>query len=219
MTEDSFIEFIKRICQRPQMYTAGGSLKETLAFIDGYRYALEISSGERIFERYICRLNSFPDNYGWTYVIIACSTDEKESLRLLEDTIVKFFQLRETLSDDELLRYADKQAPKEGEAEKTFRQFDKAFMLRDELLIKPLIEEHPDAQILWQEKYPEGVAEQLLELSANQPIKGIPIGDDGKKMKIIAPGWFFPIEMNFKDGKWKIDASKLIDIEKKRKSV
>lgn len=64
MTELSFIVFIENICRRPGMYTAG-TLLEAIAFIDGYRYGNTTPISGYTFDRYVCILYSFPDNYTW----------------------------------------------------------------------------------------------------------------------------------------------------------
>lgn len=194
------------------MFT-GGSVKETLAFIDGYRFGNVSPISEKIFDRYVCVRNSFPESYIWTYVIDACSTDENDAMRMIDETITEFLQLKNRMSDDELIQYAGEQLVEEGEAEKIFRQFNKALLLGDQSLIRPLIEEHKDADILWRRSYPEDVAIQLNEISGNQRVRSIPISADGKKIKIIAGGWPFPIEMNFRNGKWIINAKNIIEMQ------
>ncbi|HEY9047222.1 MAG TPA: hypothetical protein VIN08_15055 [Ohtaekwangia sp.] len=215
MKEFPFLELIGHICKKPAMYT-GGSVKETLAFIDGYRFGNNVPISVDIFDRFVCARNSFPGNYTWGSVIISCAKDDNDAFRLIEENISEFIRLREEISDDdELIQYVVGQLAEEGEAEKIFRQFDKALLSGDELLLRSLIEEHHDAHLLWQAAYPEGIAVQLQEISDVQPIRSIPVSEDGKKVKIIAPGWPFPIEMNFKNGKWKVDANPIIQFRKR----
>jgi hypothetical protein len=209
MTHHSFIEFIGHICKRPSMFT-GGSVKETLAFIDGYRYGNATPISGKIFDQYVCVRNSFPDNYVWTYVINTCSKDENAAFQMIEENITEFLQLKEQMSEDEIIRHASEQLVDESEAEKIFRQFDTALLLGNESVIRRLIEEHKDSEILWRDAYPEDVAIQLNEISTRQRIKNIPISADGKKIRIIAQGWPFPIEMNYVNGEWKINAEKII---------
>jgi len=102
----------------------------------------------------------------------------------------------------------------EGAAEKTFRKFDTALLNGEKKIIQNLILYHKDAKILWSGSYPKSAASKLNEISSNQPIKSIPILEDGKIVKIIAQGWPFAIEMNSKNGKWKINADKIIELRK-----
>jgi hypothetical protein len=191
------------------MYT-DGSVKETLAFINGYSYGSETPISGKIFNRFVCVRNSFPDNYVWTHVINTCSKDENGALQMIESIIAEFLELKEKMSDDELIQYAIEQLGEEGEAERTFRNFNTALLLGNELVIRQSIDQHKDAEVLWKETYPKGVAIQMNELSSGQRIKKIPISADGKKIEIIAQGWPFPIEMNFTNGQWKINADQII---------
>jgi hypothetical protein len=198
------------------MYT-GGSVKETLAFIDGYRFGNATPISGRIFDRYVCVRNSFPDNYVWTHVINTCSKDENDAFQMIKEIISEFLQLKERMSDNELIQYAREQLVDESEAEKVFRQFDAALLSGNESVIQQLIEEHEDAEILWKGAYAKDVAIQLNEISAGQRIKSIPISTDGKKIRIIAQGWPFPIEMNFANGEWRINAEKIIELRMSNK--
>jgi hypothetical protein len=193
------------------MYS-GGSVKETLAFIDGYRFGNATPISGKIFDKYVCIRHSFPDNYIWTHVINTCAKDENDAMKMVEETITEFIRLKETMSEEELLQYITQQLTDESEPEKIFREFNKALFLGDESLIRQFIDEHQDAHILWKEKYPEEVALQLINMSLGQPIRSILIPGDEKKLNIISAGWSFPIEMNLKEGKWKINAEKIIQL-------
>lgn len=195
------------------MYT-GGSVKETLAFIDGYRCGSPSPISGRVFDQFVCIRNSFPSNYVWTYVIQSCSKDEHEAFRLIEETIKEFVELKEKLSDDEILKFAAGQKKEEGAAEKVFKKFDKALLMGNGELIKTLIEDHKDVSVLLQDAYPSEVATKLGEISTDEPIKCIPISDEGDRVNIIAQGWPFPIEMNLVDGSWLINAEKIIELRK-----
>ncbi len=211
----SFIEFIDHICKRPSMYTEG-SVKETLAFIDGYRFGNSTPISSKSFDRYVCIRNSFPTNYVWTYVIQTCASDDHNAFELIQKIIVEFVRLKENMSENEIIDFVASQVKKEeGKAEKMFREFDKALLAGKKELIEPLIEKHKDASILWKGSYPTDVANKLNEISSDQPIKCIPISVDGNRVNIIAQGWPFPIEMNFVHGEWKINAEKIIELRNK----
>jgi hypothetical protein len=219
MAEISFIELIRNICKEPHKY-GGGSVKEMLSYIEDYKLRNVTPISGRVFDRYLCIRNSFPENYVWTYVISECPKNEEDAIRMIEENIMDFLQLKERMSDDELIQYAREQLTQnareqlieEGEPEKVFRQFDIALLLADESLIRELIEEHLDAKILWAKPYPREVLFQLCEIAARNRIKSLPISEDGNRVKIIAAGWPFPIEMSFRDGRWKINAEKIIQL-------
>jgi hypothetical protein len=219
MDEKSFIEFIHNICSRPAMYTEG-SVKETIAYIDGYRFGGETPISNRDFDKYVCIRNSIPTNYVWDYSIKTCTNNDADAFKMIEEMIVDFVKLKESMPIDEIFHYAAKQIPKEeGEAAKVFREFDHALLLGKESLISALIEANKNAEILWSGSYPEDVAEKLLEISSSQPIKCIPLSDNGNHVRIIASGWPFPIEMNFKNGKWKVNADPIIKLRMFQKSA
>jgi hypothetical protein len=114
MQEKSFVEFIENICKRPAMYT-GGSVKETLAFIEGYRYGNSTPISGRAFDRYVCLRYSFPTNYVWTAVINEFAKDDKDAMRRIEEIIIEFVRLKEKMSDDELIQYATEKDKLPGE--------------------------------------------------------------------------------------------------------
>jgi len=142
-----FSEQIRRICKRPGMYTRG-SVIETIAFIDGYRFGNITPISGRIFDRFVCARNAFPSYYAWGHVITTCAADEKNGHRLIEENILEFLALRENISDDQIIEYAASQIREEGEAEKAFRAFDRALQLGDESAIRPLILPNENVHIL-----------------------------------------------------------------------
>ncbi|MGD1846073.1 MAG: hypothetical protein ACFB10_11825 [Salibacteraceae bacterium] len=216
--QQKFIELIEGLCRRPGMYT-GGSVRETIAYIDGYRQGHSCPISGRNFDRYVSLSNRIPTNYVWGYCIINCTKDDADAFKLIEKTIVEYVQLKERFSEAEILEMAAKQAPEETEAEIAFRKLDSALLTGKQELIQPLIEAHKDAHVLWQGAYPIEVAGILEGMATVQRVKSIPLSSDGKKVKVIAPGWPFPIEMNCLDGRWIVNAEKIIELRKaQRKS-
>lgn len=206
-----FVEFIQQICVRPRMYTLNGAYNETAAFISGFSSASDSPISSRIFDRFVCLKNSFPTNYAWTYVIKECSKNDNEAILLMVNTILEFIELKNTMTEEELMRFAVKNSKsEEGEAEAIFRIFDSALLTGNKEVIQSLIFENEHSEILWAKSYPKDVASKLNELSASQPLKRIPISEDGSKVKIITQGWPFPIEMEFTNAKWRINADKII---------
>lgn len=217
-TKPSFIEFIQHICTRPRMYTLGGTYNETAAYITGFSAGTGSPINDRTFDRFVCHKNSFPTNYVWTHVIKECAKDDNEAISLMMNTILEFIELKNTMKEEELMQFAiEKSKSDEGEVERAFRKFDSALLKGDKVIIKSLIIENENAEILWAGKYPEDVAVKLAEISSSQPLKKIPISEDGNKVKIIASGWPFPIEMNFINGEWRINADNIIALRMKNK--
>ncbi len=218
--EPSFIEFIGHICKRPSMYTLGGTYNETVAFVQGYSSGIKTPISDKTFDRFVCLKNSFPTNYVWSYVIKECSKDDNEAISLMENTILEFISLKKTMTEEELLQVAiENNKSEEGEAEKVFREFDRALFQGNKEIIKSLIIENNEAKVLWSGSYPKDVGIKLNEISSNQPIKNIPLSEDGSKVKIIAQGWSFAIEMQLINGNWKINADNIIELRKRNKST
>lgn len=217
-TKHSFINFIQLICTRPRMYTIGGTYNETAAYITGFSAGTDSPINDRTFDRFVCLKNSFPTNYVWTYVIKECTKDDNEAISLMMNTILEFIELKNTMTEEALMLFAiEKSKSDEGEVERAFRKFDSALLKGDKAIIESLILENENAEILWAGKYPEDVAVKLDEISSSQPLKKIPVSEDGNKVKIIASGWPFPIEMNFINGEWRINADNIIALRMKNK--
>lgn len=171
----------------------------------------ETPISNKVFNSFVCLKYSFPTNYVWTYVIKECAKDDNEAILILKDTILEFVELKKTMNEEELIQFVIENAEsKEGEAEKEFRKFDNALLFGDKEAIQSLSMECEGAEILWSGFYPKDVALKLREISLNEPIKRIPISEDGNKVKIIASGWPFAIEMELINGKWRIDANDII---------
>lgn len=214
----SFIDFIKHICSRPRLYTLGGTYIETAAYISGFSAGTESPINDRTFDRFVCLKNSFSTNYAWPYVFKECAEDDNEAISLMMNTILEFIELKNTMTEDELLRFAiENSKSDEGEAERVFRKFDSALLKGDKAIIESLILENENAEILWAGEYPEDVAVKLNEISSSQPLKKIQVSEDGNKVKIIAGGWPFPIEMNFINGEWRINADNIITLRMQNK--
>jgi len=179
------------------MYTLGGTYNETAAYITGFSAGTDSPINNRTFGSFVCLQNSFPTNYVWTYVIKECAKDDNEAISLMMTTILEFIELKNKMTEEELMRFAiESSKSEEGEAERVFRTFDSALLTGNKEIIQSLIIENQHADILWAGAYPKDVALKLNEISSTQPLKRIPISDDGSKVKIISSGWPFPIDMN-----------------------
>jgi hypothetical protein len=216
-----FTELINHLCTKPKMWTLGGSYNEVFAYITGYANGRNDSpiSGDRwnSFSRYVCLKYSFPTNYIWGYVIKASVQGEDEAIKLIGKTILEFVELQGRMSEADLMVYAksNSQCIPEGEAERSFRKFNKALLQGHEEVIKSLIEEHPEAPILWKDSYPSDVTILLEGLTDNQPVKRVFESADGKSIQVVTSDWPFPIEINFKDGHWRVNATDIIKMRMK----
>ena len=218
--ESTFTEFIEHICKRPLMYCLGGSFNEVSAFINGYSSAKKTPISGTDFHQFVCLKNSFPSNYVWTYVIKTCAKNDEEAITIMKDTILEFCELKNRMNKDEIMQLAtDNAKMKEGEPEKIFRKFDNALLRGDKEVIQSLIVDNEKVDLLWIGKYPESVAEQLSNLSDNQPIKRIKESEDGNSVEIIASGWPFSIELILKNDEWKVNADKIIELRTKNNSA
>ncbi len=202
------------------MYCLGKSFNEVSAFINGYTSAKQTPISGTDFHRFVCLKNSFPTNYVWTYVIKSCTKNDEEAISIMEKTILEFCELKNQMNEDELMKFAiDKAKTNEGEPEKIFREFDKALLNGDKEVIQSLILDNEKAELLWIGKYPKSVAEQLSELSDGQSIKRIYESENRQNIKILTSGWPFPIEMVLKNGEWKINADKIIELRTENNSA
>lgn len=215
--EISLKELIKNVCLRPGMFTPKGTFNEVYSLILGYTIGREntILSGEnwRFFNKFGCVKFGFPTKYVLSYVIESCTKNDEEAIKLLEELINEFSELNKQMTMEEVINYAETTFKyEEGEPEKIYRIFNEALLNGNKQIIKPLIEEHEHQNILWKGSYPKDVGKLLNQISKNQPIRKIYESDDKNKIRLISVDLPFPIEMNFKDGNWKIDATKLIEL-------
>ncbi len=200
------------------MYTLGGTYNEIAAYIMGFSDGNMTPIADRAFNRFVCLKNSFPSKYVWAHVIKECTKDDKEAISLMKGTILEFIELKKTMGEQDLMQFAcESSKSEESEAEKVFRKFESALLAGDKELIQSLIMENKDAAVLWAGSYPENVAWKLNEISSSQPIKSIPISEDGNKVKIIAFAWPFPIEMNLINGEWRVNAENIIALRMSNK--
>jgi len=213
----SFINFFKNVCTRPGMWTPTGSFNEVLCLIDGYtmgsqKTALSGDSGWN-YHYYVCNKYGFPSKYATSYVIKTLTQNDEEAIKLYMQTTLEFIEFKKTMSDEEIIEYAKINfTSEEGDAEKVFRQFDNALLEGDKEIIDSLIEDNENKEILWKRAYPKDVANLLGQISNAQPIKRIYESEDKTKVKILTGEFPFPFEMNFKNGKWIINAKPLIEL-------
>ncbi|WP_162623316.1 hypothetical protein [Confluentibacter sediminis] len=190
-----------------------GTFNEVSSFIQGYCSAKKTPISGTEFNRFVCLKNSFPTNYIWTYVIKNCMKNDEDGISNIKETILEFLELSNRMNVEELFQFAiDNANTSEGEPEKVFRKFENALLLGNKKIIQSLILDNDNADLLWKGKYPDSVAEQLNEISENQPIKRIKESENGKSVEIIATGFPFTIELILKNNEWKVNADKIIKL-------
>ena len=213
---DDFIEFVESICRRSRMYTMGGSFNEVWAYIAGYAQGSPDSplSGEgwHAFNEFVCLAHRFPTKYVWCYVLKHCSRDDEEAIGRLQSLVTEFARRTRTESHDEILQEMQARAlsQDEGEPEKTWRQFSRVMFRGRREEIEPLIQEHPDADILWAGAYPDDVATLLEKVADSYPVSRVSGSEEGGEVTVITPD-FGPVPLKFMDGTWRIDATKIIE--------
>ena len=100
--------------------------------------------------------------------------------------------------------------------EGVYRQFMLAILSPSQDEIRSLIIENPEADVLWQGKYPENVAAALRDQYRSMEIKRATSGEPIDPDKVNLESSAVPIQLNAVkiDGKWKIDAGPLISLRK-----
>jgi len=213
---DRFIEMVEHICTRRDMYVLGRSFYEVCAYISGYAEASPdcplSGNGWRAFSEFICAAFRFPSKYAWPYVLKLCSRDEDEAVARLQSLLVEFAERGKTESQEhivqEMVSWANSQ--EEGEPEKTWRRFTRAFHRGNRRAIQALIQEHPDAEMLWSRNCPDDVALNLDEIANSYVVSQISGSEEEGEVTIITPDWG-PVSMKRIDGIWRIDATVIID--------
>lgn len=212
---DNFIAFVEHICSRRSMYVIGGSFYEVCAYLSGYAHALPDSpiSGEgwEAFNKFVCAAFRFPNKYAWPYVVKQCCRDDDEATERLRSILTEFAQRSKTESYEDIVRDMLSRAStqEEGEPEKTWRRFSRAILRGRREEIEPLIQEHPNAEVLWSVAYPDEVVPLLDEIAESYPVNQVSGSEDAGKVTIITDFGLIPLSLI--GGTWRIDATKVID--------
>lgn len=212
---ETFLKLVESICRHRGMYVCGHSFYEVCAYFTGYAHASPDSplsgDGWEAFGRFICAAFRFPSNYAWPYVVRQCSRDDDEAIEQLRTLLTEFATRARTEAHADIVQDMISRASEqeEGEPERTWRRLAHALLTgrRDE--IEPLIQAHPEAEILWSGAYPDNVALALDELAESQPVTRIPGSEQEGVATIITPD-FGPVSLKLVDGSWRVDASKVI---------
>lgn len=216
---DRIIAVIRDVCHKPQMYVCGGSFYEVCAYISGYAAAspdCDLSGKHgNAFNEFVCATFRFPQKYVWPSVLKHISRDDHDAMTRLHIVLTEFLERTRSEAPEDIARQAMALARshQEGEPEITWRKFKRAEHRgrRDE--IEPLIQEHPDAEILWSSSYPEDVA-PLLDAIQDSYLVGRISGSEAEGEVTIATPDFGPVAIKHIGGAWRVDATNVIETRK-----
>lgn len=213
---DDFIELVDSICKRRHMYVCGGTFYEVCAYLSGYAAASTncLLSGERwtAFNGFVCARFRFPQKHAWPYVIKHVGRNDDDAVYRLQELLVEFNRRTKSQSPEQIVRDEMSRATsqEEGEPEKTWRRFVRAYHRGVRHEIEPLIQPHPDAEILWSGTTPPDVAALLNEIQESYLVSQISGSEAGGEVTVITPD-FGPIPLKRFESGWKIDATAIIE--------
>ena len=213
---DRFIEIVNSLCLRRGMYVFGGTFYEVCAYLTGFAHASNdcplSGDGWAAFNRVICETFGFPTRYAWPAVLKQCSRDDDEATARLQELLTDFAKKTKTQSHDEIIRDVASRSSghEESEPVKAWRRFSRAIHRARKEEIEPLIQEHPDADVLWSATYPDDVAALLDQIQESYSIRPISGSEADGEVTIITPD-FGPVGVKRVGGSWRIDASKIIE--------
>jgi hypothetical protein len=213
---DGFIELVGNLCKRRGMIVQGGTFYEVCAYLNGYANASPDcplgGQGWIAFNSFVCATLGFPGKYGWPSALKQCSRDDDEATNRLQHLLTDFAERTKTKSHEEIVRdvVVRAWAQEEGEPVKAWRRFSRAIHRGRKEDIEPLIQEHPDADVLWSTSYPDAVVPGLDQIQESYLVSPISGSEDDGEVTIITPD-FGPMGVKRIGGSWRIDASKIID--------
>ena len=163
--------------------------------------------------QYLClRQLPIPANYIWPYVLKQCSRDDDEATARLQSLLMDFAEQTRSRRYEEILQDVAERAggDEEGEPVRAWRRFSRAIHRGRREEIGPLIQEHPDSEVLWCEACPDDVAPLLDEIQESYMISPISGSEEAGEVTLITPD-FGPVGVKLVGGSWRIDVSKIID--------
>jgi hypothetical protein len=216
---DAFIEHVQHICEQPRMWVVGGSFYEVCAYISGYSHAIGSplkDGGWKAFQSFVCARCICPDKIVWPCVLKKCSRDEQEATTRLKDLLIEFAEKCKTMSHADIVREAVSEARSKPESEpvKTWRRFSRAIRRNRREDVVPLIQDHPDAGVLWSTHCPSRVAPQLDQIQESYLISPISGSEDEGEVTLLTPD-FGVVGVKRIDGIWRVDASAIIASRKR----
>jgi hypothetical protein len=213
---DGFIELVSHLCSRRGMYVQGGTFYEVCAYLSGYSHASPdcplSGKGWVAFNSYVCVTFRFPSKYAWPFVLKQCTRDDEEAAARLQHLLLDFVEMTKTKSHEEILRDAMSTASgqDEGEPIKAWRRFSRAIHRGKKEEIEPLIQDNPDADVLWSAAYPDDVAPLLDQIQESYMMNLISGSEEDGEVIIITPD-FGTVGVKCIGGSWRVDASKVIN--------
>jgi hypothetical protein len=201
------------------MFVVVGTFYEVCAYIQGYSHASPDCplSGEawKDFNEFVCATYRFPQKYYWPYVIKQCSVDDDDATARLHRLLTEFAEKTKTQPRRKIAEDALAQAwgHEESEPVKAWRKFSRAIFRGKREDIEPLIQDHPDADILWSfsnSEDSEDVAAALDQIQERYLMRTISGSEKDGEVIIITPD-LGPVQVKRIAGRWRVDASKLIE--------
>jgi hypothetical protein len=190
---DGFNELVGHICRRRHMYVPGGTFYEICAYLSGYANASPdcplSGEGWNAFNGFVAALFQCPDKFGWPGVLKHCSRDEDEATALLHRLFTDFAERTRTESHERIVRDAVSRARGQEEAEpvKVWRRFSRAIHRGSKEEVEPLIQAHPDADILWSASYPDDVVPLLDQIQESYLISPISGSEEAGEVTVLTP--------------------------------
>ncbi len=216
---DYTLQLIEGVCKRPRMYTLNGTFGEVSALLTG-TVLNGVCSDERdtvhkVFNCFVTSRLLAPSKFWWTGAIRSIATDDDDAIQRVGDFFSDFVRLRLTHTLEEIRVEAENRVAsyEESEPAAAWRRFMAARFHANQFEIESLILPHPDARYLWAGGgAPLGVAEQLISIS-DLGIVSIVAGsvESGQVTLMTELG---KIDAQLVDGDWRIDAARIIEIDK-----
>lgn len=221
--DERFIELVNLLCNRPRLFVAGGSYHEVCAYLLGYAHGAADcplnGDGGHAFQSYVCARLGCPSKYTWDFAVLQFSRDEDEAVARLQGLLKDFVERTRTESLEEIVRDVTRQARgrEESGPVRAWRAFSRAIHGGGRHEIEPLIQSHPDAGVLWAASYPDDVAALLDQIQESQFVSIATGSEDFGEVTILTPD-FGLVGVKRIDGRWRVDASKIIDCWKANRS-
>jgi hypothetical protein len=213
---ETFVELVNAICLRRHMYVAGGTFYEVCAYLGGYSHASPDcplgGEGWVDFNEFVCATLRCPSKIAWPYVLRQCSLDDDEATARLHRLLTEFAARTKTESRAKIVRDAVSRARdhEEGEPVKAWRRFSRAIHRANKEEIESLIQDHPDADVLWSASYPDGAVPLLDQIEESYLISPVAGSEEGGQVTILTPN-FGLVDVKRIGGIWRIDASQIIN--------
>lgn len=216
---DYLLQLIEGVCKRPRMYTLDGTFGEVSALLTGTVLnavdAAERETVHEVFNYFVTSQLLVPSKFWWTGAIRSIATDDEDAIQRVGQLFRKFIELRLTHTLGEIRAEAASHVAnyKESEPAAVWRRFMAARFHANQSEIESLILPHPDAHYLWDGGgAPPGIAEQLISISDMGIVSIIAGSVESGRVTLMAE--LGKIDAQLIDGDWRIDATRIIEIDK-----